>query len=65
MCFVFLTNDLINLNDTQDTTVFVYRQTWIILNLGVSFTFFSIWIIKLNYITYVHTSSVAPLRSRF
>lgn len=52
MCFVFLTNDLINLNDTQDTTVFVYRQTWIILNLGVSYTFFFYldYKIKLYYI---------------
>lgn len=42
-CFVFLTNDLFKLNDTKYTTVFVYRQTWIILNLGVSFTVLNIF----------------------
>lgn len=39
-CFVFLTNDLINLNDTKYTTVFVYRQTWIILNLAIRYLIF-------------------------
>lgn len=58
-CFVFLTNDLINLNDTKYTTVFVNRQTWIILNLAIRYSIFLNWVIKLNSIN-IHTSSVAP-----
>lgn len=56
-CFVFLTNDLINLNDTKYTTVFVYRQTWIILNLAIRYLIF----FELGYkINSINISSVAP-----